>query len=84
MTDPRDRFEELMAKIMSDGLATIDNLTDKELEMIDLEKPYTYEYIVGDIVQVVATNAEDAERMIADGNYEVIEAYSQCVAVRNA
>ena len=69
---------------MSDGLATIDNLTDKELEMIDLEKPFTYEYIVGDIVQVVATNAEDAQRMIADGNYEVIEAYSQCVAVRNA
>ena len=84
MTDPRNRFEELMAKIMSDGLATIDNLTDKEMEMIDLEKPFTYEYIVGDIVQVVATNAEDAERMIADGNYEVIEAYSQCVAVRNA
>ena len=84
MTDPRNRFEELMAKIMSDGLATIDNLTDKELEMIDLEKPFTYEYIVGDIVQVVATNAEDAERMIADGNYEVIEGYSQCVAVRNA
>lgn len=35
MSDPRDRFEEIMRQIMSEGLDKIEQLTDEELDGVD-------------------------------------------------
>ena len=65
--------------IMSVGRYKMGVIKDKE----EMTK-FTFEYVVGDIVHIVAETVEEANALLEQGNYEVIEAYSECVAVRNA